>query len=73
MAKTIQEKLLQNPTAICLSAKEEHNHSKLAVKIANAQQPIKPLTLDKNIQFESQIKSREQQRKVTYILRYPFR
>ena len=47
MAETILEKLLQTPTVICLSAKEEHNHSKLAVKIANPQQPKNPLTLDK--------------------------
>ena len=33
MAKTIQEKLLQTPTAICQSAKDEHNHSKITVKI----------------------------------------
>ena len=47
MVKTNQEKLLQTPTVIFLSAKEEHNHNKLAVKIANPQQPINSVTFDK--------------------------
>ena len=47
MANTFQEKLLQTPTVNCLSAKEEHNHVKLAAKIAKPQQPIIPLTFDK--------------------------
>ena len=42
-----QENLLRTPTVLCLSAKEEQNHSKLAVKIVNPQQPINPLTFDK--------------------------
>ena len=47
MAKTNKVKLLQTPTAICQSAKEEHTHSKITVKKTNPQQPINPLTIDK--------------------------
>ena len=48
IAKTIQEKLLQTPTAICQSAKEKHKHrQKKTVKMTNPQQPINPITIDK--------------------------
>ena len=47
MAKTIQEKLLQTPIAICQSSKEEHNHIKLTPKMTNPQQLLNPSTIDK--------------------------
>ena len=38
--------VIQTPTAIFQSAKEEHNHSKITVKMMNPQQPLNPITID---------------------------